>query len=93
MTTINLELNLNKKKLDLLEKLEKNTGEKRNVFLTEILNGETTWEDLVDFNYVLEWEKQPNKQLLSGKEADEYLDNLFLTNPNHNRKHHHDLQS
>jgi hypothetical protein len=76
-----------------LEKLEKNTGEKRNVFLTEILNGETTWEDLVDFNYVLEWEKQPNKQLLSGKEADEYLDNLFLTNPNHNRKHHHDLQS
>jgi hypothetical protein len=42
MTTINLELNLNKKKLDLLEKLEKNTGEKRNVFLTEILNGETT---------------------------------------------------
>jgi hypothetical protein len=40
MITINL--NLNQERLSLLEQLEKNTGQKKEVFLNELLNNETT---------------------------------------------------
>ena len=78
MVTLNLEINLNKKKLALLEQLEKNTGEKKDIFLNEIVNGETTWKDLEDFNYVEEAKKDPENISLTHKEAIIYLRNLRL---------------
>ena len=83
MTKITLELNLNKKKLDLLEQLEQNTGEKKEVFLKELLNNETTWQDLADFNYIEEAKRDPNNISLTHEEATAYLNNLYLNKKSH----------
>jgi predicted DNA-binding protein len=67
----------------LLEQLEKNTGQKKEVFLNELLNNETTWKDLEDFNYIEEAKKDPNNISLTHEEAIIYLRNLRL----HKRLH------
>ncbi|WNE40388.1 MAG: hypothetical protein GBAus27B_000455 [Mycoplasmataceae bacterium] len=81
MITVNL--NLNQEKLSLLEQLEANTGEKKEVFLNEIVNGNSTWKDLEDFNYIEEAKKDPNNISLTDEEATIYLRNLRL----HKRLH------
>lgn len=81
MITINL--NLNQERLSLLEQLEKNTGQKKELFLNEIINGGTTWKDLEDFNYIQEAKKDPNNISLTHEEATIYLKNLRL----HKRLH------
>jgi len=92
MNNINWELiNLNPKKIELLDYLEKETKLTKESYLNDLLNGKSEWIDYEDLRYCLEEEKKPNRKFLSGKEAIDYLRNLYLTNPK-NHKHHHGLQ-
>lgn len=82
-------INLNPKKIKLLEYLEKETEISRESYINDLLNEKSDWEDYKDIKSFIEWEKEPNKVFLNKKESDEYLNNLFLTNSHHLHDYKH----
>lgn len=74
---INVNLNLAPWKVNLLNALEKNSGQDKSYFINQILTKKNTWTDLIDINDVLKRKKDPNRITLSGSQAKEYLRSLY----------------